>query len=85
MSPEITAVELAECFKRYIHGDWGDLHSSASLLNDIAITSGEEIVATYKLSNGAIICMSTNNGITTVFLHDEPELSFEFRNIMPAV
>jgi hypothetical protein len=84
-SSDITAAELSECFKRYIHGDWGDLHSVAGLMNDIAITSGEEIVATYTLSNGSVICMSTVDGVTSVFLQDEPELSFELRNIMPAV
>ena len=68
MNPSITVPDLVAAFERYLKGDWGIAADKESLHNDLALTSGDPIVATYKSAVGTKFRMSTNSGETTVFL-----------------
>lgn len=64
--PTITAPDLVSAFERYLKGDWGLADSKESLNNDLALTSGERILAFYRSSVGTKFCMTTESGETTV-------------------
>lgn len=63
----ITVDDLVLAFERYLKGDWGVVSSQSGLNNDLALTSGDPIVATYRAATGTEFCMSTENGRTKVF------------------
>lgn len=63
--------DLVDAFERYIQGDWGELNGPDSLANDIALTSGDQISALYRLFDGTAFVMTTAEGITTVQLPEE--------------
>lgn len=63
----ITVNDLVSAFERYLKGDWGIVNSQSGLDNDLALTSGEPVVASYRSATGTEFCMATENGQTRIF------------------
>ena len=61
---------------RHLSGDWGDVSEEETLLNNMAITAGQEILSAYRLANGVEIWIVTNAArtFTTVQLPEENEI-----------
>lgn len=75
--PTITVGDLVSAFERYLKGDWGIVNPQSGLVNDLALTSGEPIVASYRSETGTRFCMSTEDGRTKVFSEDRhPYVNF---------
>lgn len=66
--PTITAQDLISAFERYIKGDWGYTEEYENLRNDVALTSGEEIRACYRSTEGTEFHMITHDGKTYIVL-----------------
>lgn len=79
--PTITVSDLVSAFERYLQGDWGIVNSQSGLVNDLALTNGEPIVASYRSETGTKFCMSTEEGRTQVFSEDRDPY-FHFNNRM---
>ncbi|MBP2071187.1 hypothetical protein [Thermoanaerobacterium butyriciformans] len=65
-SPEF-AREVAAAFNRYQSKDWGDLSQVDKELNDLAVKTGERILAAYETSKGKIwIITEWDRSATTI-------------------
>ena len=62
----IPVPDIVNAFGRYIRGDWGDLATDQGIANDVALTSGEPIVAHYHLVQGKALVMTTTAGETVI-------------------
>jgi hypothetical protein len=67
----ITAQDLISAFSQYIHGHWGDSGPSRDIKNDLALTDGSQIIATYRSQEGVEFCICTHSGRTVIQLADE--------------
>ncbi|GMA50597.1 hypothetical protein GCM10025857_19540 [Alicyclobacillus contaminans] len=75
LESDVQVEDLISAFERYLRGDWGDGDFAPDISNDLALTCGERIVATYTAADGQKICMSTANGRTYIcFPHEVQSL-----------
>ncbi|MCL6547844.1 MAG: hypothetical protein K6T30_02925 [Alicyclobacillus sp.] len=64
----IQVSDLVSAFGRYIRGDWGNVDGWCEAQNDVALTSGEPVVAVYESREGQEFWITTSVGTTTVRL-----------------
>ncbi len=67
------ASEIANCFKRYIVCDWGEMCNDDKEMNDNALRTGTaRVLASYNTSEGRVyIITEQNRSCTTILFADE--------------
>ena len=67
------SVSIIDLLIRHLRGDWGDLSDSDRQQNDLAITAGQRIASSYRLSSGRTVWIITeaDRYATTFLLPDE--------------
>ena len=66
-----SAQELIDGFSRYLSGDWGDVSLQDGLANDLAITTGNRIVAQYSSYGGEFFYITTYGRTTEILTSQE--------------
>lgn len=60
--------EINEAISKFISNDWGDTCTEDALLNNLALDTGERIVAVYKTCKGLIWIISEHDRQSTTIL-----------------
>lgn len=60
--------EINESINKFINNDWGDTCPEDALLNNLALETGERIVAVYKTCKGQIWIISEHDRKSTTLL-----------------
>ena len=71
---EMFAKEVHAALGRYQSGDWGDMDEEDMVMNDMAVTSGEDrIFAAYNLSSGERVWIITewDRSCSTILFPEE--------------
>lgn len=67
-----TVEQRANCFKRHISGDWGNVDDHDKHVNDHALNNGERLLSSYVLPEGKLwIITEADRSVTTLLLPDE--------------
>lgn len=66
--PGIAQDDLIDAFDKYIRGDWGEVSSNRSILNDLALTGGEETIGRYVSRAGVPFLITTGVAGTRIVL-----------------
>jgi len=67
----VTADDLTSAFAQFINGDWGQCNGHRSLMNDLAMTSGDEVQGVYSTLDGTTFVMRQIAEFTVVELCTE--------------
>lgn len=80
MHDHIESTDLVDAFGRFIHGDWGNVDSHSSILNDVALASGEPVIAEYRSMRGVPFWITRQDSHTAVTLPQAERM-----HILPAL
>ncbi len=64
----ILVPDLVQAFDLYLQGNWGEIDSFQSLMNDVALASGEAVTGKYKSSAGTEFWIRKEGNTTHVIL-----------------
>lgn len=64
----ILVSDLVRAFDSYLQGDWGEIDSFHSVMNDVALASGEAVTGKYKSSAGTEFWIRKEGNATHVTL-----------------
>ena len=81
---DIPVPDLVRAFERYIRGDWGDLASNEEIANDVALASGGQITARYRILSGKHLVMTTAAGETVIGAVHEAASKWPYFPLEPA-
>lgn len=66
-------VSIVDLLNRHARGDWGELPEEDRQQNELAVTTGQRVLSSYRLGNGQKIWIITeaDRASTTVLLPDD--------------
>jgi hypothetical protein len=68
------AINIQNAFRRYLNKDWGDLCDDDKKMNDEALETGDQILASYNIPQSAekiYIITEYDRSVTTVLFANE--------------